>query len=175
MKPTEFTTFLLCGLALTVSLNSAGASDAADGQSSHPDAICVANINRGTVKGPFYTFSDAIKQLNSNKGGPKNRQMICLLDRYEAGTLGKVADPTTYAPGDSNYLQLSSQQGDASNGMQSWWYGWNDIKLMAHMCESECSETDVYNKGRWRCRGKVNPSFQPNSPARFFSHIAGYL
>eukprot|EP00873_Tetraselmis_striata_P028312 jgi/Tetstr1/448576/TSEL_035825.t1 len=85
---------------------------------------CVANINRGTVAGPYATPEEAVAELNQRPGGPKNRQMVCKV----GGQSYWMADPRSFTLGGQQ--RQDGSVGD--DGLQDWWYGWNDIQMMKH-------------------------------------------
>lgn len=119
------------------------------------DLYCVANINRGSVAGHFDGPEDAIAELNRRPGGPTNRQMVCQIGPDWAVSsdddFGVVSGPDSWLG--SRQLRQDGRVG--SDRLQDFWHGWNDVKMMAHMCEADCFRRE-FRSGQWRCRGKVS-------------------
>ncbi len=86
---------------------------------------CVARINEDVVV-PYSTLEKARKALNENVGTPSNRQMVCEMTRQ-----GATKDP---------HVVGGMQQGAGpvgNNGLERYWYGWDDIETMNAMCEAD--------------------------------------
>ena len=94
--------------------------------------FCVANIDKNTTKGPYWTLPGAVVALNKQRAGPKNRQMICEMD------LGGPKRTTPWIVGN-----LSQAAGPRA-GFHRYWGGKKDIKKMLKMCNStySCRENE---------------------------------
>jgi len=106
--------------------------------------FCVANINRGTVTGPFSSVDAAKSELNKRPGNSGNRQMIC-----EMSASGAKKDPHTVGG--------QNQGGGAGAGFQKWWADWNEIHLMNGMCNN--------NQDCKTAPKKATPTTQAPEPA----------
>ena len=106
--------------------------------------FCVASKTLNTVRGPFETLADAKRVLNTNIGRPFSVQMIC-----EMNEQGPKVDPRVVGG------QRQADRLDA--GFESWWSGWQDIKIMNQMCRSDafCARN---REGRFV---RVEPTYAP--------------
>jgi len=112
-----------------------------------PAWYCVARLSKKQMKGPFKTLTKAQAQLNKNTGSSRNQQMIC-----EMTKAGAKKDP--------HHVGGKPQGGGVNHGFQKWWGGWNQIRQMNAMCNSD--QACKYNKPR-----KVDPNTKFCGNAKF--------